>query len=197
MHNKLLKDGSFIAKSAEISDKVTITGSVYISNNVQIKSGTTLYGPVYIGPNAFIGTNSLIRHNTSIGNGVAIGFGVEVRNSIIFSNTNIGRLSFIGDSVIGQNVEFRASIQTSNMPLSLEGDKTIYVNAGGESLPVPFEKFGTLIGNDCLLSNNVSIYAGKTIGNNCIILPNTTIDEDIPPNKLVSSKTSLQMKDIK
>ncbi len=199
LNKTLLKNGSFIANSAEISPEVTITGPVYISEDVIIKSGAAINGPVYIGPNAFIGTNSLIRLNSSIGENVTIGYGVEIRNSIIFSETEIGRISFIGDSIVGQGVEVRAGIQTSNLPIfkKSKGENAILVKVGDEHLPVPFEKFGTLIGNNTLLCNNVSILAGKTIGNNCVILPNTTIDIDIPPHKLVSSNISLEISDLK
>ncbi|MHC1592403.1 MAG: bifunctional sugar-1-phosphate nucleotidylyltransferase/acetyltransferase [Candidatus Helarchaeales archaeon] len=199
LNKKLLKNGSFIAKSAEISEKATISGPVYISDGVIIKSGAALQGPVYVGQNAYIGNNSLIRLNSSIGKNVMIGFGVEIRNSIIFSGTEIGRISFIGDSIIGQNVEFRAGVQTSNLPIfkKSRGEHEIMVKVDEEYLPVPLEKFGTLIGNNTLLCNNVSIHAGKTIGNDCVILPNTTIDVDIPPNKLVNEKISLEIKDLK
>lgn len=198
LNKKLLKDGSFIAKSAEVSDDATIKGPVFIADGVIIKSGAVVYGPAYIGKDAYVGTNVLIRSNSSIGENVTIGFGVEVRNSIIFSGTDIGRLSFIGDSIIGQNVEFRASIQTSNLPIPTKlGEKLkIHLKVGDEFLPVPTEKFGTLVGDNCLLCNNVSVLAGKTIGNNSVVLPNTTVDRDIPPYKLVSSQTALEMKNI-
>ena len=201
LEKKVQGQGVYIANSANVSENATIRGSVYISKNAVIKSGAQIVGPCFIGENVYIGNNSLIRTYTSLNKNVVIGYGVEVRNSIIFEGTHIGRLSFIGDSVIGKNTEFRAGISTSNLPFDkrlkqLKEMGNIKMNLDGQEVKIPVEKFGTIIGDNVLISNNVSINAGKTIGSDSIIMPNTLIDQDIEPEMIVYSTQKLEKKSI-
>ncbi|MHA1799785.1 MAG: bifunctional sugar-1-phosphate nucleotidylyltransferase/acetyltransferase [Candidatus Helarchaeota archaeon] len=199
LEKQLKGKGIFIAESATISENAVIKGPAYISNNVKIRSGAQVKGPCFIGENVFIGNNSLIRTYTTLGKNVVIGFGVEIRNSIIFEGTAIGRLSFIGDSVIGKNVEFRAGISTSNLPFDrrlneIKSIGNVKMSLDGQEVVIPVEKFGTIIGDNVLISNNVSINAGKTIGENSIIMPNTLIDQDIEPNSVAYSTQKLELR---
>ncbi|HPQ42053.1 MAG TPA: sugar phosphate nucleotidyltransferase, partial [bacterium] len=90
---------SIQSTSITIESGVNISGPVIIEDNVIIKSGASIIGPCFIGKNSFIGHNVLLRECTSIGAGSTIGFGVEIKNSVIMAHSEIGRLSFIGDSV--------------------------------------------------------------------------------------------------
>ncbi|NHI91446.1 MAG: hypothetical protein EAX96_03015 [Candidatus Lokiarchaeota archaeon] len=191
--------GVRISESAKISEKAIIRGPVIISDNVEIRSGALVRGPCFIGENVFIGNNCLIRTNSTIDKNCSIGFGVEIRNSILFEGTAIGRLSFIGDSVIGKNVEFRAGISTSNLPFDkrlkeIKETGNIKMNLDGQEVTIPIEKFGAMIGDNVLISNNVSINAGKKIGENSIIMPNILIDQDIESNTIVTSVHKLDIK---
>ena len=199
LEKELKGKGVCISASAKISENAIIRGPVYISDNVEIRSGAQVRGPCFIGENVFIGNNSLIRTNTTLDKNTTIGYGVEIRNSILFEGTAIGRLSFIGDSVIGKNVEFRSGISTSNLPFDkrikeIKETGNIKMDLDGQEVRIPVEKFGAMIGDNVLISNNVSINAGKKIGENSIIMPNILIDQDIPPNTIVKTAQKLEMK---
>ena len=68
------------------------------------------------------------------------------------------------------------------------------MNLEGQEVRIPVEKFGAMIGDNVLISNNVSINAGKKIGENSIIMPNILIDQDIEPNTIVKTAQKLEMK---
>ncbi|NVM54992.1 MAG: NTP transferase domain-containing protein [Candidatus Helarchaeota archaeon] len=192
--NNLLKGkGSFISETADISGRVKIEGSVFIGENVVIRPGAMLVGPLYIGNNTYIGTNTLLRKYCSIGNNVTIGFGVEIKNSIIFDNTAVGRLSYIGDSVIGRHVEFGAGTQTWNL---VPGNKPIFMNFNSQQIQVPREKFGAIIGDETFIGINVSIFPGRKIGYKSIIAPGVIIEKDVDSKVSVVAKQSLETKKI-
>jgi UDP-N-acetylglucosamine diphosphorylase/glucosamine-1-phosphate N-acetyltransferase len=192
--DKLLKGkGSFISETATISGNVRIDGPVYIGKNVIIRPGATLVGPLYIGNDTYIGTNSLLRKYCSIGNNVTVGFGVEVKNSIILDDTSVGRLSYIGDSVIGRNVEFGAGSQTWNL---MPGNKPICMKFDDQEIKVPREKFGAIIGDNTFIGINISIFPGRKIGNSSIISPGVIIEEDIESQVSVIAKQTLETKRI-
>ena len=190
--SKMLKGkGSFIAETASIDNGAKIEGPVWISNNVKIRSGSTIKGPCYIGENSYIGNNALIREYVSIGRDVIVGFGVELKNSVIFNGTKIGRLSFIGDSILGENVDVGAGTQTWNVSPRSE---PIYMNIEEEKVRVPMEKFGAVIGDNTQISINASILPGKIIGTNVDISPGVIVDRDVPSNTEVYAKQEIVIK---
>ena len=94
-------------------------------------------GPVHVG------NNSLIRSYTSVGSHCSVGYGVELKNCIVLDNSKIGRLSFIGDSVLGENVDFGAGSMTVNRTVDW---KPIVIKTGGKKLRTGMVKVGAFIG---------------------------------------------------
>jgi UDP-N-acetylglucosamine diphosphorylase/glucosamine-1-phosphate N-acetyltransferase len=177
---KLKGKGSFIAESAQIDSTAKIEAPVWISEDVIIRPRAVIRGPSFIGRDSFIGDGALIRDHTSIGDHVSIGFGVEVKNSIIFNNTSVGRLSYIGESIIGKNVKIGAGTQTWN--IRMRGGPPIEMSLDNEKVPVPVERFGTVIGENAEISINVSIFPGKKIGSGSTVFPGVIVNQDIPSN---------------
>ncbi|MCS5620887.1 MAG: sugar phosphate nucleotidyltransferase, partial [Nitrospinaceae bacterium] len=109
--NKMIMDSwqeSSITKTATLEANVTLQGIVRIEAGAIIKSGAVLEGPCCIGEGSYIGNNSLIRSYTSVGKNCKVGSGVELKNCVVMDNSQIGRLSFVGDSVLGENVDMGA-----------------------------------------------------------------------------------------
>ena len=171
--------GSFIAASADVQQPSRIEGSVHISEGVVIRPHSTIRGPTYIGPNTYIGNNALVREYTALGSNVIVGFGVEIKESLIYNDTKIGRLCFVGDSVVGQNVDIGAGAQLVNIPVAGE---SISSTIQGHPEVVPRHKYGAVIGDNAILSPNVSVHPGVKIGTNSIVLPGTILSEDVPAN---------------
>lgn len=173
--NRILMDSweqSSIAKTAILESNVTIQGTVQIEDDVMIKAGAVLEGPCCIGRGCYIGNNALIRSYTALGNNCSVGYGVELKNCVVLDNTRIGRLSFIGDSVLGENVDIGAGTMTVNRSLDW---KPISVKNGKKTFATGMVKLGAFIGD------NVTIGAGNTIE------PGTVI----PPGKIIPSCYSI------
>lgn len=153
-----------IHKTAKISPSAHISGVALIEENVVIDNNAVIIGPCYIGKNSYIGTNSLIRDHTSIERDCVIGYSVEVKNSIIQPGTKIGRLSFVGDSVIGENVNLGSGVTTRNI---LEDDDKRRISKlikGRE-----YHKLGGVIGPNCTIGSNTVLSAGVIITSGKII----------------------------
>ena len=163
--NKIVLDSwseSSIAKSAVMESNVTMQGVVKIGENAVIKAGAVLEGPCSIGRGSYIGNNSLIRSYTSIGSNCSVGYGVELKNCVVLNNSGIGRLSFVGDSVLGESVDIGAGCMTVNRNLGWE---KIQIKNGKTVLPSGLKKLGAFIGD------NVIIGAGNTIQPGTVISP--------------------------
>ena len=167
--NKIILDSwgeSSITKSAIMESNVTIQGVVNIEEDVVVKAGAVLEGPCSIGKGSYIGNNSLVRSYTSIGSNCSIGYGVELKNCVILDNSQIGRLSFVGDSVIGENVDVGAGCMTVNRNVDWE---KVQVKNGKTVFSSDLRKLGAFIGDD------VTIGAGNTIQPGTVVFPGKTL----------------------
>ena len=177
--NKIVLDSwseSSIAKSAVMESNVTMQGVVKIGENAVIKAGAVLEGPCSIGRGSYIGNNSLIRSYTSIGNNCSVGYGVELKNCVVLDKSGIGRLSFVGDSVIGENVDIGAGCMTVNRNTNWE---KIQVKNKKTVFSTKMKKLGAFVGDD------VVIGAGNTIQPGTVVLPG----KKIPACYSVTNKT--------
>ena len=141
-----------------------------------------------MGKNTFIGDNSLIRDYTAIESNVVIGFGVEIKNSVILGSSFINRLSFIGDSVIANNVYIGAGTHIINY----SAGEPIYAFVNGAKIETGRTKLGGIIGDQTTLEVNCSIMPGRKIGNNVWVGPGVVVDKDISPNKRVFVSQAIQ-----
>jgi len=159
-----------ISRHAVIEGNVTITGPVHIEPGSVIKSGVVLAGPCYIGRNCYVGNNVLLRAYSSLGAGSMIGYGVELKNCVLFGNLQVGRLSFVGDSVLGENVDIGSGTMTINENL----DRTsVRVDVLGESVDSELTKLGAFMGDD------VKVGAGNTVAAGTVLAPGTCVPNHI------------------
>ncbi|APV44512.1 bifunctional UDP-N-acetylglucosamine pyrophosphorylase / Glucosamine-1-phosphate N-acetyltransferase [Dehalogenimonas formicexedens] len=137
-----------------------------------IRSGSYIVGPVIIGDDCDIGPNCYIRGSTAIGNRSRIGASVEIKNSIIMSGSKIPHLSYIGDTVIGENCNFGAGTKVANLRFDHRNIRCGHVDTG-------LRKFGAIIGDNVQSGVNVSLNPGTLIGDNVLIWPGCVVGGEI------------------
>jgi bifunctional UDP-N-acetylglucosamine pyrophosphorylase/glucosamine-1-phosphate N-acetyltransferase len=104
-----------------------------------------------------------------------IGNFVEVKKSVIGKGSKANHLSYIGDSLLGEDVNIGAG--------------TITCNYDG------FEKHQTIIGNRVFVGSNVELVAPVKVGNDSSIGAGTTVTKDVPEGALAISR--VKQKNIK
>ncbi len=149
-----------IARTATLEGNVTISGPVRIEKDVVIGSGSKINGPCYIGPGTYIGNNVLIRKHTSIGANSVVGFGVELKDCVIFDEVKVGRLSFIGESVVGEQVEIGSGVMTVN---NLMTGETVVVDINGDQVNSQSFKLGAFIGDQAKIGSGNTLRPGTII----------------------------------
>ncbi len=151
-----IKPGIF----GEIEQGATLSGNVSIGRGTIVRSGAYIVGPVLIGEDCDIGPNCYIRPTTCIGDKVRIGNAVEVKNSAIMNGSKIGHLSYVGDSIIGENCNFGAGTVCSNLRHDRGSIKSF---VKGERVDSGRRKLGVIMGEDVMTGINTSIYPGTVI----------------------------------
>ena len=165
-----------IHETAEVEPYTVIKGDVSVGKGTVIKSGTYIEGPCFIGDDCKIGPNCYLRASTALGNNVHIGNAVEIKNSIIMSRTNVGHLSYIGDSIIGEDCNFGAGTKVANLRFD-KGDIRVRVKDKFEKSGR--RKFGTIFGDGVNTGINASIMPGISIYPNACVEAGTVVRNTI------------------
>src|SRR6476661_6698601 len=138
----------------KISDGIAIHKSAVIEQNVVLKP------PVLVRENVTIGANAYIRGAVILDNNVHIGAGCEIKQSVIFSSTAIAHFNYIGNSIIGSNVNFEAGAVAANH-YNERDNKIISVLNNDKIINTGVKKFGSLLGD------------GSRVGANAVLSPGT------------------------
>ncbi|WP_297325298.1 bifunctional UDP-N-acetylglucosamine diphosphorylase/glucosamine-1-phosphate N-acetyltransferase GlmU [Nitrosomonas sp.] len=156
----------------KLNDGVQV-GANCILKNVMVAAGAiihpySLIEGAEIGENCKIGPYARIRPGTALLNEVHIGNFVEVKNSRIASGSKANHLSYIGDAIVGENVNIGAG--------------TITCNYDGANKHQTIIEDNVFVGSDTQLVAPVRIAKGSTIG------AGSTITKDTPESALTLSR---------
>ena len=154
----------------------TIHGPVHIGKGTIVRAGSYIEGPVFIGENCRIGPNCYIRAHSSIGNDCVIGNATEIKNSILMDGTHCGHLSYVGDSILGENVNLGASTITANLR---HDNNNVKSSVKGELVDSGRRKLGVIIGDNVHTGIHTTIYPGRKIWPNQTTLPGQIVTKDI------------------
>ena len=162
--------------SGEVHPAAVIEGKLKLGKGSRILPGVYIEGNVVIGEGCKIGPNCYVRGNTSIGDNCHIGQSVEIKNSLILSDSNVGHLSYVGDSILGANVNLGAGTIVSNF--RHDGGNHIS-RVGKELVDTGRRKFGTVIGDGVHTGIGTLVYPGRKIGPGLFTLPGDMVRKDI------------------
>lgn len=165
-----------MARSAVIEKGAVLKGTIVLGANTRILSGSYIEGPVVIGNDCVIGPNCYIRSYTSIGSKCHIGQAVEIKASIVMSNSNIAHLSYVGDSVIGEHVNFGAGTIVANLRHDSGNVKS---TVKGALIDTGLRKLGVVVGDGAKTGIHTSLYPGRKLWPNTRTLPGQIVDKDV------------------
>ncbi|MBI2077363.1 MAG: NTP transferase domain-containing protein [Euryarchaeota archaeon] len=146
---------------------VVVHGPVSIGKGTVVKAGTYIEGPVVIGRDAKIGPRAYLRPSTSIGDGCHIGASVEIKNSLIMERTNVPHLSYVGDSVLGSDVNLGAGTSVANLKVTPSNVRVTLED--GSRIDTGRRKLGAIVGDGTKIGINCSLNVGAIVGNDCLI----------------------------
>lgn len=145
-----------------------IGGNVKTENNVKIIQSKL--SDAVIGENSTVGPFAHLRDGVEISSDVRTGNFVEIKKSVVGSFTNVSHLSYIGDSVLGKNVNIGAGTIIANYdPLSKKKSKTV-------------------IEDNAKTGSNSVLIAPVTVKNGAIVAAGSVITKEVPENALAIAR---------
>jgi len=156
-------------KNSSLSEGFTeISDGVFIGKNVEIDSDAKIVGRAIICDGATVGHSAYLRAGVLIGENVKVGHATEVKHSIILSGSKLAHLNYIGDSIIGSNVNVSGSATLANWRFD---KKEIEIRTGEQKIPTGMEKFGSVIGDDSFIGVNAVLNPGTILGKKTLVYP--------------------------
>jgi bifunctional UDP-N-acetylglucosamine pyrophosphorylase / glucosamine-1-phosphate N-acetyltransferase len=158
--------------------EVTLADGVSIGPNVVIRNSTigrdtaifanSVIEDAQIGADCRIGPFARIRPESRLADSVHIGNFVEIKKSRVDDKSKINHLSYIGDSIVGSEVNIGAG--------------TITCNYDGAN------KHQTVIGDRAFIGSDTQLVAPVTVAEGATIGAGSTITRDTPPDTLTLSR---------
>lgn len=183
--------GKTVHPTAQIHPTAVVEGDVIIEEGVRILPHASVIGPCFIGAGSIIGNNALVR-GSSIGRKSVIGYNTEVKGSVL-AGPVWTHMTYLGDSVVGENVSFGGGTITGNLRLD-EGEILSAAGAPGDAaspaapLQTGLTKMGAVIGNDCRFGIHVGTNPGIRIGAGTFVSGGVFLSEDVPDVSFVRMK---------
>ncbi len=162
-----------IGKNVEIEPYVVFADKVQIGNNVKILSFSHLEG-VKIDNDVSVGPYARLRPGTKIKSGSKIGNFVEVKKSTINKNSKVNHLSYIGDALVGKDVNIGAG--------------TITCNYDGRKKSI------TKIKDKVFVGSNTSLVAPVTLNEKSVIGAGSVITKNVSKGSLALTRSNQKEK---
>jgi len=141
---------------------------VSIGKGTIIHPSAEIIGPAIIGKNCTLGPHAYLRENCLIGDNVHIGHSVEIKNSIIMDGTAVAHLNYIGDSIVGKNVNISGGAMLANLRLDR---RPVSIKMGSRKIETGLEKFGAIVGDDSFIGVNAVLNPGTILGKRAKVYP--------------------------
>lgn len=163
--NDHLLPGITAGNQGVVEPGATIKGAVRIGAGTTVKAGSYIEGPVVIGNYCEIGPNCYIRSGTTLGDHCKVGQSAEIKNSIVGNNVKIPHLSYVGDSVLGDDINLGGGTLIANLR---HDNKNIDMRVQGERIPTGRRKLGAVIGDGVKTGAATIIYPGRILDRNTV-----------------------------
>lgn len=160
-----------------------IIGDVAIGPGTVVEPGAVVKGPTYIGADCEIRAGAYVRGDAIIGDRCVVGNSSEVKNSLMLEGSHAPHYNYVGDSVLGLDVNLGAGVKLSNWKIS--ADKNIIFRHGDKTVDTGLSKIGAILGDGVEIGCNSVLNPGTVVGPRTIIYANANVRGFIPAESVL------------
>ncbi|MFM1980041.1 MAG: hypothetical protein RLZ68_1306 [Pseudomonadota bacterium] len=162
-------------------NEYTVSGEVAIHNSTTVEDGAVIKGPCILGPSCFVAAGAYIRGGNWVSDHCTFGPGAELKSSFVFHGTKLAHFNFVGDSILGSDVNLEAGSIVCNYRNERE-NKEVQVQVGGKLYGTGCEKFGALIGDHSRIGANAVIAPGAILSFGFVARRSSLYDCEVSAN---------------
>jgi carbonic anhydrase/acetyltransferase-like protein (isoleucine patch superfamily) len=186
-------------KGETLEDVAVIFPGVYllgdkivIGSGTIVEPGALIKGPVVIGNDSEIRQGAYVRGDCLVGSGCVVGHTTEIKGSIMLDGAKAGHFAYIGDSILGKDVNLGAGTKLANLKM-IPG--SVIVTAGGERYDTGRRKLGAILGDRTETGCNSVTSPGALIGPRSVVYPGVAVPSGYYPSRtfFMPSQDSLKI----
>jgi UDP-N-acetylglucosamine diphosphorylase / glucose-1-phosphate thymidylyltransferase / UDP-N-acetylgalactosamine diphosphorylase / glucosamine-1-phosphate N-acetyltransferase / galactosamine-1-phosphate N-acetyltransferase len=168
---------------------------IFIDEGTIIEPYSYIKGPCVIGKNCQIRHGAYIRGCAIIGDNCIIGHCSEVKNSILLNDVKASHFAYVGDSILGNNVNLGAGVKLANFRLD---KNVISFMFESEKISTGLNKFGAIIGDNSQIGCNTVLNPATFLEKNVVCYANLNISGWIEKDSIIkpSQKSIIKKKTV-
>lgn len=160
-------------------------GPVYLSEAASVGPHAFIQGPAWIGPNAKVKHGAQLRGGVVLADEAEVGHSSEVKHALLLARARAPHFNYVGDAVIGCNVNLGAGVKLANVHTFGEPIKVGDSESG-------LRKFSAAIGDDVSIGCNAVLAPGTLVGARSVIYHGAMVRGVIPADTVVKFKPQLE-----
>jgi NDP-sugar pyrophosphorylase family protein len=160
---------SIVARlAARVGADFQRSGDVAVHVRARVEVGARILAPAVVGPDCFVAATALVRGGCWLDAGCTLGPGVELKSSFLFAGSCLAHFNFVGDSVLGSDVNLEAGAVIANHR-NERTERRIHIRVAGTPVDTGVEKFGALVGDGARIGANAVIAPGALLPRGAIV----------------------------
>ncbi|MGD8228264.1 MAG: hypothetical protein PVH82_12170 [Desulfobacteraceae bacterium] len=161
---------------------ILFDANIWVGEGTVVEPGALLKGPTIIGNNTEIRQGAYIRGNCLIGNRCVVGHTTEVKTSIMLDGAKAGHFAYIGDSILGNNVNLGAGTKLANLKI-VQVEMKLRVE--GRTYSTGLKKLGAILGDLVETGCNSVTSPGTLLGKASLVYPCVNVPGGFYPSRSV------------
>ena len=146
---------------------------IVMEKGVRVEAGAYVRGPCWLAEGCEVRHGAYLRGNVIAGRGCVLGHATEIKNSLLLDEVKAGHFAYIGDSVLGNQVNLGAGVKLAN--LKLNPSSTINIRHRDGTIATQLRKFGAVLGDRTQLGCNAVTNPGTVLAQDSQVLPGTVV----------------------
>ncbi len=164
---------------------------IVIGKGCRIHPTAVIEGPVFLGDDVRVGPGAYLRGGCWLGDGAGVGANVEVKHSILLPGSRAPHLSYVGDSILGSDVNLGAGSVLSNFR---HDGRTIEIPSGDGRIDSGRRKLGALLGDGVRVGCNCVLHPGSIVGSGTSLYPGVQLRSGIyPAGSLIKLRQEIEI----
>ena len=163
-------------------------GAILFDSHIRVGKGTVvepgalIRGPTIIGNHTEIRQGAYVRGNCVIGNRCVVGHTTEVKTSIMLHGAKAGHFAYIGDSILGNDVNLGAGTKLANLKIV---DVEMKLRVEGRTYTTGLKKLGAILGDRVETGCNSVTSPGTLLGKASLVYPCVNVPGGFYPSRSV------------
>ncbi|MFT5700672.1 MAG: acetyltransferase-like isoleucine patch superfamily enzyme [Desulforhopalus sp.] len=162
----VLEGASVVMAGAVLSGK-----QIAIGKGVLIETGAMVKSPTILGDYTEVRQGAYLRGYCLSGKRCVLGHTTEIKHSIFLNDAKAGHFAYVGDSILGQDVNLGAGTKFANLKF-LPGNISIFHEK--QYIDTGRRKLGAILADGCQTGCNSVTSPGTLMAKKAILMPNAT-----------------------